>query len=131
MEPVPFIIASVVGTSLVAAILALWRAYERDKKNRKLEYEKDKQEQIAANKRCEGRGERLESEINATKGLVIELYKENAKAAELRAAEAVKSALQMAETAKICARVLKRYEQTPIPSKMSDEESDLFPVKKG
>jgi hypothetical protein len=31
MEPVPFIIASVVGTSLVAAILALWQSHKNDK----------------------------------------------------------------------------------------------------
>ena len=119
MEPVPFFIASVVGTSLVAAILALWASHKHGQ-----------QAQRAANERCEGRGERLEAEVNSTKALVVDLYKENAKSAEIRATEAARAALQMAETAKVCARVLKRYEQTPIPSKKSDEESDLFPVKK-
>jgi uncharacterized membrane protein YccC len=109
MEPVPFIIASVVGTSLVAAILALWQSHKHDK-----------QAQRAANERCEGRGERLEEEIIKTKELVIGLYRSNAEAAEKRAREAVASQLQLAETARVCARVLKRYEQSPIPPSSKD-----------
>lgn len=120
MEPVPFIIASVVGTGLVSAVLAMWR----DRIN-------DKKQQAAANTRCEVRGERLEAEVVATKSLVIDLYRENAKAAELRAAESAKRELQMAETARVCARVLKRYENTPVPQNHSGETSTLLPIVKG
>ncbi len=120
MEPVPFIIASVIGTALVSAVLALWR----DRNN-------DKKQQSAANARCEVRGERLEAEVVATKSLVIDLYRENAKAADARAAESARRELQMAETARVCARVLKRYANTPVPPEGSGETSALVPIVKG
>lgn len=120
MEPVPFIIASVVGTGLVSAVLALWRS---NSNNNQLQRED--------NKRCEVRGERLEVEVIATKALVIDLYRENAKAADARAAESARRELQMAETARVCARVLKRYANTPVPPESSGETSALVPIVKG
>lgn len=110
MDPIPAPVAAAIATAMVSAVLALWRSH------------------INERKRCEDRGEKLESEVVATKALVIDLYRENAKNAEVRAAESARREVQMAETARVCARVLKRYETTPIPDESSGETTAVHRI---
>lgn len=114
MDPVPATIAVAVATALVAAVLALWKSHAAAGKR-----------QIDANKRCEERGEKLEAEVVATKALVIDIYRERAKDAETKAAESARRELQMAETARCVAKVLKRYENTPVPPESSGGTSAI------
>lgn len=104
MDPVPITIAIAVASALIAAIGALWRKSNNG----------DKRQEVS-NKKCEERGERLEAEVVATKALVIDIYRQRAIDAEARAEREARNALQMADAAKTVAKVLKRYENTPVP----------------
>lgn len=114
MDPVPITIAAAVATALVAAVLALWRKQGTNDKR-----------QDDRNRKCEERGEKLEAEVIATKALVIDIYRERAKDAESRAEASARRELQMAETARVCAKVLKRYENAPVPPESSGGTSAL------
>lgn len=123
MEPVPFIIASVVGTSLVAAILALWRLV------------------VVGNRKCEERNARIEMEIKSTKDLMIDRASVDVAKAEAREVRASERAVQIAtiledtkEVTRWAVRVLRRYDPdaqpTPRPGS-SGETSALVPIVKG
>jgi|GEM_PF-6279679 len=104
MDPVPMTIAAAVATALISALLILWKKQERG--------------DLASAARetdCNARGARMEAEVIATKAMIIDLYRVRASDAESRAEISALHATQMAETARVCARVLRRYEDTPIP----------------
>jgi len=104
MDPVPMTIAAAVATALISALLILWKKQERGDLA-----------SAARETECNARGARMETEVIATKALIIDLYRVRASDAESRAEISALHATQMAETARVCARVLRRYEDTPIP----------------
>ncbi len=81
----------------VPATIALWRMHVLD------------------GRRCDARGDALEAKIEATNKALIDLHEQRAASAEQRSIEYARHASQMSETARVCAKVLRRYEQTPIP----------------
>ncbi len=112
MDPVPVAIAAVVGSALVAAVLALWRMH------------------VLNTRRCDARGDALEKEIKETKKSLIDLHASRAESAEQRAAEYARHASQMSETARVCAKVLRRFENTPIPPEPSGGTSAIHRTQK-
>lgn len=120
MEPVPFIIASIVGTSLVAAVLALWRSH------------------IVSGRRCEERNTRMEAEIALTKNLLVKKSEADVAKAEAREARASERAVQIAailddtkEITRWAVRVLRRYDPDTQPTpRPGDGDSALVPIVK-
>ena len=90
MDPIPFTIASAVAAGLVVAVTQLYRR------------------QLDSDARCHAQNTSLSEEIKATKDKLIEIH-------QTRAIEYATLLTRTDETARICARVLRRYEQSPVP----------------
>lgn len=111
-------IASAVAAALISALLILWKKQERgDMASTARELE------------CNARGARMEAEVIATKAMIIDVYRVRASDAESRAEISALHAMQMAETARVCARVLRRYEDTPIPGSSGETTKILKTIK--
>jgi hypothetical protein len=122
VDPVPFIIAAAVGTTLCAAVLALWRMV------------------VVGNRKCEERNLRIEAEIKATKDLMVSKSDADVAKAEAREIRASERAVQIAtilddtkEVTRWAVRVLRRYDPDTQPAPRhggSGETSALTPVVK-
>jgi hypothetical protein len=118
MEPVSFTVAAAVATGLTVGMGALWRRQT-----------KSDNEARAREKECNQRNDALSDEIKKTKDRLIDLQTRRAENAEAKAEMEAQRGMAMADAARTCAKVLKRFEQTPVPPS-TGETSALHRIQK-
>lgn len=97
MDPVPFTLAAAIALALTGAIGTLFGLV------------------VLSGRECKERNLMWEARDAETQRKIVALHVASAEAMALRAAEYATILNRTDETARICARVLKRYDQTPIP----------------
>jgi hypothetical protein len=118
MEPVSFTVAAAVATGLTVGMAALWRRVTLSDRAA-----------MAREHRCNEQNAALGEEIKKTKDRLIDLQTKRAENAEAKAEMEAQRGLAMANAATTCAKVLKRFEQTPVPPS-TGETSALHRIQK-